>query len=118
MSSIKEKYDDWVKEGINIDVFAVCVELEKEEWLSFIKTYDTGEFINVGEFRTIVDGEYFRENDPYVTPFPYIKQLYDINGTPKVYVLDKNKKILVNAIKGNIGIEQINDLIKRENAKY
>lgn len=118
MSSIKEKYDDWVKEEINVDVFAVCVELEKEEWLSFIKTYDTGEFINVGEFRTIVDGEYFRENDPYVTPFPYIKQLYDINGTPKVYVLDKNKKILVNAIKGNIGIEQIDDLIRRENTKY
>ena len=90
----------------------------KEEWLSFIKTYDTGEFINVGEFRTIVDGEYFRENDPYVTPFPYIKQLYDINGTPKVYVLDKDKKILVNAIKGNIGVEQIDGLIRRESAKY
>ncbi len=118
ISSIKEKYDDWIKEGINVDVFAVCVELEKEEWLSFIKTYDTGDFINVGEFKTIVDGEYFRENDPYVTPFPYIKQLYDINGTPKVYVLDKDKKILVNAIKGNIGIEQIDELIRRENTKY
>ena len=117
MSSIKEKYVDWVKEGINIDIYAVCVELEKEEWLKFIKTYDTGEFINVGEFRTIVDGEYFRENDPYVTPFPNIKHLYDINGTPKVYVLDKNKKILVNAIKGNIGIDQIDELIRRENAK-
>ena len=117
MSSIKEKYDNWIKEGINVDVYAVCVELEKEEWLSFIKTYDTGAFINVGEFRTIVDGEYFRENDPYVTPFPYIKQLYDINGTPKVYVLDKDKKILVNAIKGNIGIDQIDDLIRRESVK-
>ena len=74
--------------------------------LKFIKTYDTGEFINVGEFRTIVDGEYFRENDPMAHLFPYIKQLYDINGTPKVYILDKNKKT-VNAIKGNIGIEQL-----------
>ena len=46
------------------------------------------------------------------------KTVYDINGTPKVYILDKNKKILVNAIKGNIGIEQIDDLIRRENAKY
>ena len=61
-----------------------------------------------------MDGEYVRENDPYVTPFPYNKQLYDINGTPKMYVLDRDKKILVNAIKGNIGIDQINDLIRRK----
>lgn len=118
MPKIKEKYDAWLQEGIGVDVFAVCVELEKEEWLSFIRTYDIGDWINVGEFRTIVDGEYVRENDPYVTPFPYIKQLYDINGTPKVYVLDKDKKILVNAIKGNIGVEQIDDLIRRESTKH
>ena len=117
MTSIKEKYDQWLKDGIDVDVFAVCVELEKKEWLSFIKKYDTGEFINVGEFRTIIDGEYKRENDPYVTPFPYIKQLYDINGTPKVYVLDKDKKILVNAIKGSIGVDQIDELIRRESTK-
>lgn len=114
MPKINDMYKEWKSDGIEVQVFAVCVELEKTEWLKFIRTYDIGEWVNVGEFKTIVDGEYVRENDPYVTPFPYIKQLYDINGTPKMYVLDRDKKILVNAIKGNIGIDQINDLIRRK----
>lgn len=114
MPKIKEKHDAWAQQGINVEVYAVCVELEKEAWKDFVRTYDIGDWKNVGEFRTIIEGEYVRENDPYVTPFPYIKQLYDINGTPKVYVLDKDKKILVNAIKGNIGVDQIDDLIRRE----
>ena len=40
MTSIKEKYDQWLKDGIDVDIYAVCVELEKEEWLKFIKTYE------------------------------------------------------------------------------
>ena len=32
--------------------------------------------------------------------------------------VDKNKKILVNAIKGSIGVDQIDELIRRENNKY
>jgi thiol-disulfide isomerase/thioredoxin len=111
---IKQNYDQWLKDGININVMAVCVELDKEKWLKFIKTYDIGDWINVAEFETFVDGEFNRQNDPYVTPFPYIKQLYDINGTPKVYLLDKDKKILVNAIKGNIGVEQLSEVIINE----
>lgn len=114
MPVIKQHHNDWLKEGIEVEVFAVCVELEKEPWKEFLHTYDIAEWINVGEFRTIVDGEYVRENDPYVTPFPYIKQLYDIIGTPKIYLLDKNKNILVNAIKGNIGVEQIGDIMRKE----
>jgi thiol-disulfide isomerase/thioredoxin len=114
MPSIKEHYEKWRKEGIKIEVYAVSVELEKQKWLDFIKEFEIQEWINVGEFRTIVDGEYVRENDLYVTPQPYIKQLYDISGTPKTYLLDKDKKILVNAIKGNVSIEQIGELMKRE----
>ena len=114
---IKQNYDEWLKDGISISVMAVCVELDREKWLKFINTYDIGDWINVAEFKTFVDGEYNRENDPYVTPFPYIKQLYDINGTPKVYLLDKNKNILVNAIKGNIGLEQLSELIVNESKK-
>ena len=114
---IKQNYDEWLKDGISISVMAVSVELDREKWLNFINTYDIGDWINVAEFKTFVDGEYNRENDLYVTPFPYIKQLYDINGTPKVYLLDKDKNILVNAIKGNIGVEQLSELIINESKK-
>jgi thiol-disulfide isomerase/thioredoxin len=108
---IKQKHDQWLKDGISVEVYCVSVELDKEKWLEFIRTYDTEDWINVAEFRTYVDGEYNRDNDLYVTPFPYIKQLYDINGTPKVYLLDKEKRILVNAIKGNIGVDQLSELL-------
>jgi thiol-disulfide isomerase/thioredoxin len=114
---IKQNYDEWLKDGISISVMAVSVELDREKWVDFIKTYDIGDWINTAEFKTFVDGEYNRENDPYVTPFPYIKQLYDINGTPKVYLLDKDKNIIVNAIKGNIGVEQLSELIINESKK-
>jgi len=114
---IKQNYDEWLKDGISISVMAVSVELDREKWVNFINTYDIGDWINVAEFKTFVDGEYNRENDLYVTPFPYIKQLYDINGTPKVYLLDKDKNILVNAIKGNIGLEQLSELIINESKK-
>jgi protein-disulfide isomerase len=114
---IKQNYDEWLKDGISISVMAVSVELDREKWVDFIKTYDIGDWINAAEFKTFVDGEYNRENDPYVTPFPYIKQLYDINGTPKVYLLDKDKNIIVNAIKGNIGVEQLSELIVNESKK-
>jgi len=114
---IKQNYDEWIKDGISIEVMAVSVELDREKWTDFIKTYDIGDFTNVAEFKTFIDGEYNRDNDPYVTPFPYIKQLYDINGTPKVYLLDKDKKILVNAIKGNIGVEQLSEVVVKEGKK-
>lgn len=114
---IKQNYDEWLKEGISIEVMAVSVELDREKWIDFINTYDIGDWTNVAEFKTYVDGEFDREKDLFVTPFPYIKQLYDISGTPKVYVLDKNKKIIVNAIKGNIGVEQLSEVIRSESKK-
>ena len=43
-----------------------------------------------------------------------MKQIYDIQGTPKVYLLDKDKNIIVNAIKGNIGVEQLSNIIEKE----
>ena len=117
MPVIKQNYDEWLNDGISIKVMAVSVELDSDKWTNFIDTYDIGDWTNVAEFKTFVDGEFNRQNDPYVTPFPYIKQLYDINGTPKVYLLDKDKNILVNAIKGNIGVEQLSEVILKESNK-
>ena len=60
MPKINDMYKEWKSDGIEVQVFAVCVELEKAEWLKFIRTYDIGEWVNVGEFKTIVDGEYLK----------------------------------------------------------
>ena len=110
----KQNYDEWLNNGISIEVIAICVELDRDKWIEFINNYDTGDWINVAEFKTYVDGEFNRQNDPYVTPFPYVKQIYDINGTPKIYLLDKDKNILVNSIKGNIGVDQLSEIVENE----
>ena len=36
---------------------------------------------------------------------------YDITSTPRIYILDKNKNIIANALKGNIPTEKIYELI-------
>jgi len=114
VSDVKQNYDEWLNNGISIEVIAICVELDRDKWIEFINNYDTGDWINVAEFKTYVDGEFNRQNDPYVTPFPYVKQIYDINGTPKIYLLDKDKNILVNSIKGNIGVDQLSEIVENE----
>ena len=114
VSDVKQNYDKWLNNGISIEVIAICVELDRDKWIEFINNYDTGDWINVAEFKTYVDGEFNRQNDPYVTPFPYVKQIYDINGTPKIYLLDKDKNILVNSIKGNIGVDQLSEIVENE----
>lgn len=114
---IKQKQNDWKKDGIDVGVYCVSVELDKEKWLEFIKTYDIGSWINVAELKTIKEGVYNKAVDPLVTSLPELKEKYDISGTPKVYLLDKNKKILVNAIKGNIGVDQLSELLYIESEK-
>ena len=37
MPKIKETYDELISNNYNIKTFAVCTELEKEIWISFIK---------------------------------------------------------------------------------
>ena len=44
----------------------------------------------------------------------FLIQIYDINGTPKIYLLDKDKNILVNSIKGNIGVDQLSEIVENE----
>ena len=114
---IKQKQNDWKNDGIDVGVYCVSVELDREKWLEFIETYDIGSWVNVSELKTIKEGVYNKAIDPDVTSLPEIKEKYDISGTPKVYLLDKNKKILVNAIKGNIGVDQLSELLYIESEK-
>ena len=114
---IKQKQDEWAKDSIDVGVYCVSVELDREKWLEFIKTYDTGSWINVSELKTINEGVYNKALDREVTSLPELKEKYDISGTPKVYLLDKEKRILVNAIKGNIGVDQLSDLLYLESKK-
>jgi peroxiredoxin len=62
----------------DIQVFAVNTQLEIEKWLKFIDAKDLNDFIHVADFDQNSD---FRSR-------------YDINGTPALFLLDKDKTII------------------------
>ena len=62
----------------DIKVFAVNTQLEIDKWLKFIDNKGLGDFIHVADFDQDSD---FRSR-------------YDINGTPALFLLDKDKKII------------------------
>ena len=77
--SLKTKYD--------ITVFAASTETEREKWTKFIKDYKTGQFINVADIE-------LHDN---------FRQIYDVKSTPRIFLLDKNRKIVAK----RFGAEQL-----------
>ncbi len=75
-------------------VYAVGTELENEEWKKYIIEHQL-DFINVSD--TPESPDYFRT-------------IYDIYSTPRIFILDKNKKIIAK----QLTVEQIGDFIEFE----
>ena len=97
MPIIKEFYEKFEKKA-SISMFAVCTEIEIDKWKKFIKEKEIGHWINVA--------------DPHFkTGF---RNLYDINSTPKLLVLDKNKKILAKKIAAEQLEEFMENVLKRD----
>lgn len=87
---LKALYDSIATE-INMEVFAICTETEVDKWKKYIKKNDLN-WINVA--------------DPtFKTDF---RNSFDINATPKIFVLDKDKKIIAKGI----GVEQLGEFLK------
>ena len=91
MPKLKAIYDKYKNKGLQ--VYTVCTEVEKDKWLKYIeeKQYD---WINVADFELR-------------SPF---RELYDISSTPKVFLLDKNKKIIAK----HINHEQLDMILERK----
>ena len=96
---IKEVTDSLNLNGIDIKVFAVTTEFDKEEWIKFIKEKNTENWINVGDIQKDEEGNPMASSD--------WRDKYDIYSTPVVYLLDSNKKILAK----RISYEQIVEII-------
>lgn len=88
-------YDELTKEGHDVKVYSVCTEIELDKWRKFVKEKDIDQWINVA------DSTLMRVN---------FRELYDIKSTPKLFILDKNKKI----IGKGIGAEQLPDFMDRQ----
>lgn len=78
----------------NIEVYGVCTKTDVQEWKDFIVEYET-DWVNVAD-------PYYRSNFRY---------FYDIKSTPRIYVLNKEKEILINK---NIGVGQLEKFLRHE----
>lgn len=80
---IKELKDWYVKDGIGAEVFAVCTDTSLVKWKKFIRDFDLN-WVNVNGTRSITRDYH---------------DLYDINMTPALFVLDENKYIIAKRLK-------------------
>lgn len=78
------------KDSLNFDVYAVCLTSDSVEWKNYLAEKKLP-WINVGNNKANID---FRD-------------AYDINSSPKIFILDRNKKIILK----NIGIEEVEDFL-------
>ncbi len=87
---LKKIYDKLKSHGV--EVYAISSELENDDWKKFVEKHDLN-WINVSD--TPERPQAFRTT-------------YDVFATPKVYILDKDKKIIAK----QIGVEQAGDILK------
>lgn len=89
----------------NVKIFAVLTpdgkQSVKPEWLTFIKEHNIGDWTHVYKTQKM-------EDDDYAAQRPGFRQLYDINMTPTIYLLDKEKRI----IGKKLTLLQLNDLME------
>jgi peroxiredoxin len=83
-----EEYPDLKAKGV--EIIAICTTTNEQRWHEFIREYDLG-WINLADLRSET----------------YFKFYYDIRSTPTIYILDKEKNILVK----KIDVEQISPII-------
>ena len=87
---LKSVCDSLVDAGIDIKVFAVTTEFDVDKWKAFIKKFDVGNWINVGDI------QFDEEGNPVATS--NWREQYDIHSTPVIYLLDQEKKIIAKRI--------------------
>ncbi len=90
---LDKAFQDLKGKGIDVAIYSACVEVEDEKWKKFVKEKDLHDWIHVAD---IERHSYFRSD-------------YDINSTPKIFIVDQNKKIIAK----RLGAEQVEDFILR-----
>lgn len=102
----------------NIEIFAVGKAIDKdfEKWKEFIRKHNM-QFINVAVTNAlykaaIEDARVFVPKYTTIESLNY-QQTYDIYSTPKVFVLDKDKKIIAKSLT----ISQLEDMLDRLQGK-
>lgn len=79
-----------MKDSLNLDIFAICLTSDTAKWKQYLIEHKLP-WLNVGNNMANID---FRE-------------VYDIKSSPRIFVLDRDKRIIVK----NINIEELEDFI-------
>ncbi|MFN8355765.1 MAG: DUF5106 domain-containing protein [Spirosomataceae bacterium] len=90
-------YDEKKFKERGITVYMVSIERNVAEWKKFIREFKTGKFINAIDVHINPQ----TKKEEYYVDF---KNTYDVFATPKVFILDRDKKIIA-----KLPVEQMDD---------
>jgi thiol-disulfide isomerase/thioredoxin len=109
LPKINELYKRWKSKGL--EVFAVHNNMEVDKWKKFIRDEQL-EFINVSRNQVIMTQDSATKliyGGKTTLQSLNFHQYWDVNSTPKVYLMDKEKKIIAKSL----GAEQLEDFLTR-----
>ena len=106
----KELYKEWHLKGL--EIYAIGNDFEPEPWQEFVEEQEYTDWINVSD-NPLINAQDSASTLIYggVTTLKSLnfRTTFDVFATPKVFLLDKNKKI----IGKQIGAEQMGDILSR-----
>lgn len=109
LPKINELYKKWKSKGL--EVFAVHNNMEVDKWEKFVRD-EKLEFINVSRNQFIMTQDSATKLiHGGVTTLQSLNfhQYWDVTSTPKVYLMDKDHKIIAKSL----GADQLGDLLNR-----
>lgn len=84
----------------NVKIYAVLTENVKDEWTKYIRENNIGDWTNVYSTKEMEKADEDANK-------PSFRQLYDVVSTPTLYLLDKDKRIVIK----QLSWQQINDFL-------
>jgi thiol-disulfide isomerase/thioredoxin len=85
----------------NVKIYAMLTEDVKAEWVKYTKEHSLNDWVHVYQTKAMEQADNAAQK-------PGFRQLYDVTVTPKLYLLDKDKRIIAK----NLGWQQLNDLLQ------
>ncbi len=110
MPKLKDLYEEWKPQGL--EIFAIGNDFETEPWLKFIKDKKIGDWINVSDNPAVNQSDSATKliySGVTTLPSLNFRSTFDVFSTPKMFLLDADKKIIAK----QLGAEQIAELLAR-----
>jgi thiol-disulfide isomerase/thioredoxin len=109
LPQLNELYKKWKPRGV--EIFGVHNNLEVDKWKKFVRD-EKLEFINVSRNQFIMTQDSATKliyGNVTTLPSLNFHQYWDVNSTPKVYLMDKDHKIIAKSL----GHDQLDDLLEK-----